>query len=59
MLTEDKVRMRWAAIGSTIAHAVKLLDRLPENEQDQEFRQWLESAHCYAEHREDALVDPS
>jgi len=37
---------------------MRKFDRLPEEEQDQDVRDWLERARIYAEDRELALIDP-
>jgi len=49
----------WWAISKALAAVIRKFDRLPEEEQDQDVRDWLEKARIYAEEREVALIDPS
>lgn len=48
----------WGSILADIARAIRKVSALPEDEQDQEFNDWLQGALLHAESREAALIDP-
>ena len=58
-MENDQLSDRWGSLARPISRAIRQHDKLPSHEQDADFRDWLDQACVYAEHREDALLDPS
>jgi len=59
MMDNDTLSDRWGSIARALCTVMKKFDKLPEEEQDQDFCDWIERAYLHAEKREDALIDPS
>jgi len=57
-MDNESLSEHWWTISKALAAVMRKFDRLPEEEQDQEVRDWLEGARIYAENRELALIDP-
>jgi hypothetical protein len=58
-MNSEDLAERWYVIAQALERIVRRVERLPQREQDSEFREWLENALCHSERRAEALIDPS